>query len=47
MIITDVKKEGYLIHETDNGYKICKVLKSVETKEEAINELLRIMKECK
>jgi hypothetical protein len=34
-------KEGYLIHETNDKYIVCKIIKECDTKEEALKELIK------
>lgn len=45
MINIDEVKEGYLIHENNGQFILCKIIKKYETKEEAIKELINKLNE--
>lgn len=35
------KKEGYLIHEVNGKYYLCKIIETYDSQEEAVNELVK------
>ncbi len=36
-------KKGYVIHETDAGFKLCRILNEYDTKQEAMDDLLDLL----
>lgn len=40
-------KEGYLIHEVNNEFFLCKIIKKYESEDEAIEGLLEVLNKPK